>query len=351
MTRIRVQHVLLFSLAALCLGAFSLLPWFGAAIGRPWLSLVVTFLLIPLLDAWVGHPRPGRATVDLPRALAGWLPRLHVPLQAALLGLALWLLPSLSPLEQVVFALAVGTVTGGIGITVAHELGHRASRLDRVLARLLLVSVGYGHFHVEHNRGHHVRVATPDDPASAPRGMTVYRFILRSVTEGFLHAWRLEAIRLAACGRSVLHPSNWVLTGTLLWLGIVLAAGLGLDPAAALFLLGQALCAVVLLEIVNYIEHYGLQRRRLANGRPEPVAPHHSWNADFTISNWLLFNLQLHSDHHAHVQRPFEALRTMPQAPQLPAGYPALVLVALLPPLWFALMDRRVPPTESPVAA
>jgi alkane 1-monooxygenase len=351
MTRIRSRHVLYFCLGTLSLGAFSLLPWLGAATGRPWLSLAVTFLFLPLLDAWVGHPRAGWPTVDLPRALAGWLPRLQVPLQAALLCLALWLLPSLSPLEQVVFALAVGTVTGGIGITVAHELGHRASRFDRALARVLLVSVGYGHFHVEHNRGHHVRVATPDDPASAPRGMTVYQFILRSVSGGLRHAWRLEAIRMAAHERSVLHPANWVLTGTLLWLALVLAAGFGFGPAAALFLVAQALCAVVLLEIVNYIEHYGLQRRRLANGRPEPVAPHHSWNADFTISNWLLFNLQLHSDHHAHVQRPFEALRTMPQAPQLPAGYPTLVLVALLPPLWFALMDRRVPPTVAPLQA
>lgn len=351
MTRIQVRHLLQFALAALSLGVFALLPWCGAVTGRPWLSLAVTFLLIPLLDAWVGHPRQGRATVDLPRALAGWLPRLHVALQAALLALALWLLPSLSPPAQAFFALAVGTVTGGIGITVAHELGHRASRLDRVLARMLLVSVGYGHFHVEHNRGHHVRVATPDDPASAPRGMHVYRFILRSVTGGFLHAWRLEAMRLGARGRSALHPSNWVLTGTLLWLGLVTAAGAGLGFAAALFLVGQAACAVVLLEIVNYIEHYGLQRHRLASGRLEPVAPHHSWNADFTISNWLLFNLQLHSDHHAHVQRPFEALRTMPQAPQLPAGYPTLVLAALLPPLWFALMDRRVPPTAAPLQA
>jgi alkane 1-monooxygenase len=351
MTRIEWRHVLFFLAAALSLAAFTLLPWFSAVAGRPWLGLLVTFLMIPLLDAWVGRPRGGRNTPDLPRALAAWLPRLHVPLQATLLGSALWLLPSLSPPAQAVFALAVGTVTGGIGITVAHELGHRASRLDRGLARLLLVSVGYGHFHVEHNRGHHVRVATPDDPASAPRGMTVYRFIVRSVIGGFLHAWRLESMRLAARGHSALHPTNWVLTGTLLWSGLVMAAGVGLGFSAALFMVGQALCAVGLLEIVNYIEHYGLQRRRLASGRLEPVAPHHSWNADFTISNWLLFNLQLHSDHHAHVQRPFEALRSMPQAPQLPAGYPTLVLVALLPPLWFALMDRRVPLTEAPLQA
>jgi alkane 1-monooxygenase len=117
-----------------------------------------------------------------------------------------------------------------------------------------------------------------------------------------------------------------------------------------LFFAAQAMWAVVLLETVNYIEHYGLRRRLLSTGRPEPVTPQHSWNADFVVSNWLLFNLQLHSDHHAHVERPFEALRSMPQAPQFPAGYPTMVLAALVPPLWFALMDRRVPTDDTPLA-
>ncbi|MDZ7652279.1 MAG: fatty acid desaturase [Burkholderiaceae bacterium] len=206
MTRIQVRHLLQFALAALSLGVFAL-SWCGAVRLRLRAFLLSRF-------AWAPSNARCRAAARL-------------ALQAALLALALWLLPSLSPPAQAFFALAVGTVTGGIGITVAHELGHRASRLDRVLARMLLVSVGYGHFHVEHNRGHHVRVATPDDPASAPRGMHVYRFILRSVTGGFLHAWRLEAMRLGARGRSALHPSNWVLTGTLLWLGLCVPAPSG----------------------------------------------------------------------------------------------------------------------------
>jgi len=340
-----------FTLAALSLGIFTLLPAFGAVHGMPWLTLAITFGVIPLLDAWVGRPRAGHATIDLPRALAAWVPRLQVPLQAALLLLALGLLPSLSPGDAFVFAVAVGTVTGGIGITVAHELGHRASSLDRWLSRVLLVSVGYGHFYVEHNRGHHARVATDDDPASAPRGLDVYRFVLRSVGGSFAHAWRLECMRLAARGRPPLHPSNWVLTGTLLSGALLALAWAASGWTAAAFLLGQAAWAVVLLEIVNYIEHYGLRRRVLSSGRPEPVAPHHSWNADFTVSNWLLFNLQLHSDHHAHVERPFETLRSMPQAPQLPAGYPTMVLVALVPPLWYALMDQRLPPTGTAVSA
>ena len=342
--RLVPAHVAVVALALTALAIFTLLPVLGARAGWPWLSLAMTFVAIPLLDAWVGPARRGGAERVLPRALAAWLPRAQVPLQAALLVQAVALLPSLTAIEAVVLALSVGTVTGGIGITVAHELGHRAARLDRVLARVLLVSVGYGHFYVEHNRGHHVRVATAADPASAPRGMNVYRFLLRSIGGSFVHAWRLEAMRLARLGRPALHPSNWVLTGSLLWLALLALAAFAGGLAVAGFLAGQALWAVALLEIVNYIEHYGLRRRRLPNGRPEPVRPEHSWNADFVVSNWLLFNLQLHSDHHAHVERPFETLRTVPQAPQLPAGYPTMVLIALVPPLWFAVMDARLPP-------
>ncbi|MGZ8274719.1 MAG: alkane 1-monooxygenase, partial [Burkholderiaceae bacterium] len=244
--------------------------------------------------------------------------------------------------QLIVFAVAVGTVTGGIGITIAHELGHRASRLDRAIAKALLVSVAYGHFFVEHVRGHHVRVATPEDPATAPRGMSVYRFIVRSVVGSFAHAWRLEGMRLHRTGRSAWHFSNWVLTGSLLWVALLGAAWWAAGANAALLFALQSVWAFVLLEIINYVEHYGLQRRRV-DGRYEPVREGHSWNADFTVSNWVLFNLQLHSDHHAHMNKPFEQLRTIATAPQLPAGYPAMVLLALVPPLWFAVMDSRVP--------
>jgi alkane 1-monooxygenase len=259
-----------------------------------------------------------------------------------LLAEALRLAPELPMGQLVVFALAVGTVTGGMGITIAHELGHRASLLDRVIAKALLVSVCYGHFFVEHVRGHHVRVATPDDPATAPRGMSVYRFIPRSVIGSFAHAWRLERMRLDRAGRSVWQPSNWVLTGSLLSIALLAVAWAVSGPKAALLFTLQAIWAFVLLEIINYVEHYGLQRRRV-DGRYEPVREEHSWNADFAVSNWVLFNLQLHSDHHAHMSKPFEQLRTVPGAPQLPAGYPTMVLLALVPPLWFAVMDPRAP--------
>ncbi len=339
-----------FVVALAILALFTLLPLLAASIDTLWLPLVTTFIAIPLLDALVGRPRLQPTSVALSPSWARWLPRAQVPLQLVLLLQATRFVPTLDGVDIVIFALAVGTVTGGIGITVAHELGHRRSTFDRMLSRLLLVTVGYGHFYVEHNRGHHARVATADDPASAPRGMSLYRFIGRSLFGSFRHAWRLEALRLGRSGRSAWHLANWVLTGSLLSVCLLLFAAAALDPAAALFLAAQAIWAVVLLETVNYIEHYGLRRRLLSTGRPEPVTPQHSWNADFVVSNWLLFNLQLHSDHHAHVERPFEALRSMPQAPQLPAGYPTMVLAALVPPLWFALMDRRVPTDDTPLA-
>ncbi|MBA2548948.1 MAG: alkane 1-monooxygenase [Burkholderiaceae bacterium] len=328
----------------LFLTAFSLLPLHWVSVGAAWVSLLIAFVAIPLLDAWVGPPRRAsppsgtRARFDV---IARWLPRVHLLLQSTLLIQAVCIAPSLSWSELFVFGVAVGTVTGGLGITVAHELAHRASLLDRIIAKALLVMVGYGHFVVEHVRGHHVRVGTPEDPATAPRGMSVYRFIVRSVIGSFVHAWRLEAMRLQHDGRSAFSAANWTLTGSVLAMVLlVLAAWIGGAKAASLFAF-QAGWAIVLLEIINYIEHYGLQRKR-AGDRYEAVREGHSWNADFTVSNWILFNLQLHSDHHANMQRPYEQLRYAPMAPQLPAGYPAMTLLALIPPAWFAVMDRRI---------
>jgi alkane 1-monooxygenase len=324
----------------LFLAAFALLPLHWVNIGAPWVPLLVSFIAIPLIDAWAGPPRPHFDRKTLP--FVRYIPRMQVIVQAVLLMQAVRIAPSLGWDELIVFSVAVGTVTGGIGITVAHELTHRAARIDRVIAKALLVSVGYGHFVVEHVRGHHVRVGTPDDPATAPRGMSVYRFIVRSVLGSFLHAWRLEAMRLQHERRSIWTFRNWVLTGSLLSI-VLLAIATSFGGAKAAFLLSlQAVWAVMLLEIINYIEHYGLSRRRIGSGY-ESVREEHSWNANYAVSNWLLFNLQLHPDHHTHVQRSFEQLRSVAAAPQLPAGYPTMILLALVPPAWFAVMDRRLP--------
>jgi alkane 1-monooxygenase len=326
------------------LAFFAAMPLVGLQIGAPWISLAISFVAIPVLDALVGPPRL-RSCPPPPIPLVRWIPRLQLPLQAALLAGAIVVAPRLDWATLVVFALAVGSVTGGLGITIAHELGHRAAPLDRAIAKALLVAVCDGSFLVEHIRGHHVRVGTPDDPATAPRGMSVYRFIVRSTVGSFVHAWRLEALRLAQRGRSPWHPANWVLTSSLLSLALLFACIAVAGAKGGVLFVLQSAWAIVLLETINYIEHYGLMRRRV-NGRYEPVREEHSWDADFVVSNWVLFNLQLHADHHAHMRKPFEQLRAVRHAPQLPAGYPAMLLAAWVPPLWFALMDERIPPAH-----
>lgn len=180
-----------------------------------------------------------------------------------------------------VFSISVGTISWGLGITVAHELGHRPSSFDRILAKALLVVVGYGHFFVEHLRGHHRRVATREDRASAPRGMGSYRFLARSLTGGFVHAWHLEARRRSARGRAAWHLSNWVLLGSALSLPLLALAWVAGGAAGTLLVVVQAAWVVVLLELVNYVEHYGLQRR-LVEGRYEPVRARHSWGFRFS---------------------------------------------------------------------
>lgn len=328
------------STALLLLFAWQPIAWQYA--GMAWMTLLVTFALIPLVDALIGAPRA--AQMRLQGAAARWLPRLHLPLQAVLLVWAAAQSQALGAGDLLALSLAVGTVTGGLGITLAHELGHRASPLDRTLARVLLCMVGYGQFQVEHIRGHHVRVATEADPASAPRGMHVYRFALRSVVGTWRHAWTLEAMRLRHLGLPARHWRNEVLTSQLLSIALLctLLATFGWQ-AGVLWLL-QAAWAVFLLESVNYIEHYGLRRvpDPARRGLPERVRPEHSWNADWALSNALLFNLQRHSDHHAHMNKPWETLETHADAPQLPAGYPAMLPLAWVPPLWHAVMDARL---------
>lgn len=236
----------------------------------------------------------------------------------------------------------VGLSCGAIGINLGHELGHRQRPLHQWGARVALFSSLYLHFLVEHNRGHHTRVATPDDPASARRGEPLYAFWLRSISGSWRSAWALEARRLGQKGKGPLSLSNEVLTGALVQVGAVLAVGLGLGPAAALAFLVAGLLGALLLETVNYVEHYGLSRAQRPDGRYERVSPLHSWTSDRPIGRALLFELTRHADHHANAGRPYPVLRHFEAAPELPQGYPAMMVLALVPPLWFKHMDAHV---------
>jgi alkane 1-monooxygenase len=241
-------------------------------------------------------------------------------------------------------AVTVGFI-GGIGINTAHELGHKKESHERWLSKIALAQSGYGHFYIEHNRGHHVRVATPQDPASSRVGENFYQFWPRTVFGSLRSAWALERRRFARRGQHPFRLSNdvlnsWVMT-IALWAVLLVWLGVGILP----FLFIQAFIAITLLEAVNYLEHYGMLRQRVgAPGREryERVDPTHSWNSNNIATNVLLYHLQRHSDHHAKPTRRYQALRDYEESPALPTGYAGMILLSLVPWAWRRVMDPRV---------
>lgn len=312
-----------------------------------WTLPLFIHLVLPVLDVLVGADRsnpPEEAVRQLEAdRYYRFIVALYLPLQYGAFLWGLWLLATaeLGPAAQLGLALSLGGI-GGIGINAAHELGHKHPAWERWLAKVGLAQVAYGHFCVVHNRGHHARVSTPQDPASARFGESFWRFLPRTVAGGLRSAWAIEARTLARRGGGPWHWRNqnlqaWSLSA-LLWGACLGYFGIHLLP----WLLLQAAYGISLLEVVNYVEHYGLLRRKTADGSFERCRPEHSWNSNHVVTNLMLFNLQRHSDHHAHPTRRYQALRDFPDAPQLPSGYASMITLAYLPPLWFAVMDKRV---------
>lgn len=316
----------------------------------PWLVISVVFGVIPLLDFIVGRdPANPDECDEVPALEAQGYYRLlslaTVPLLLAMLVWSGWIFASYegwSWVGQLGWVLSVGTVMGAIGITVSHELIHKDPTLEQNAGGLLLAAVCYAGFKVEHVRGHHVHVSTPEDASSSRFGQSLYAFLPHAYKHNFLNAWKLEAERLKRRSLPALHWRNeliwWYAISALFLLGFTLALG----PLGALFFLGQAVIAFTLLEIVNYVEHYGLHRRKLDNGRYERTNAHHSWNSNFLLTNLLLFHLQRHSDHHAYAKRRYQVLRHFDDSPQLPNGYAGMIVLAVFPPLWRAVMDPKV---------
>ena len=266
-----------------------------------------------------------------------------IPLQFVALvgGAALLAGNDLGLIEKLGLALTLGCVNG-IGINTAHELGHKRANLERWLSRVALAQSGYGHFFIEHNRGHHVRVATPEDPASSRLGESFWAFLPRTVSGSLRSAWGIECARLDRMGKS-----HWTLRNDLLgaWaMTVALFAVLAIvfGPVVLPYLLIQAVLGFSLLEVVNYLEHYGLLRQKKEDGRYERCLPEHSWNSNNVASNVLLYHLQRHSDHHANPTRRYQALRHVEEAPQLPTGYAGMIVLAWVPPLWRRVMDPRL---------
>ncbi len=272
-----------------------------------------------------------------------WLPILTVPMHfAVLIGIA-WFAGTQDVSWAGMFALALTAgLYSGLGINTAHELGHKKTELERRMARIVSAVPAYGHFCVEHNRGHHRHVATPEDPASSRMGENIYKFACREIPGAFRRGWAAEKDRLARQGKSAWHYENEILQS------YALSAGLQLSLIAAFgwvmipFLAVHNFFAWWQLTSANYIEHYGLLRARKPDGRFEHCQPYHSWNANHIASNVLLFHLERHSDHHAHPTRRYQTLRNFADLPSLPNGYAGMYFIAMLPPIWYRVMDKRL---------
>ena len=327
------------------------LAWIGATRGGWTLFLLPVYaeLLTTLLDKLLGLNRDN-PDPETPEGNLFWyrfITLIWFPIQFATVFGLIWFVTHGADLvlwERIVLFFGVGMMTGAIGINYSHELMHQKDRLERWLGDLLLAMVLYSHFRTEHLLVHHRYVGTPRDAVTALYNEGFHRMFWRVLSKGPASAWRAERLLLARAGRGVVHPSNpfWRY-GALQLAMLALALGVGGWAGLGLFL-WQALIAVWHLELVNYVEHYGLTRRYLGDGRYEPVRPHHSWNADHKVTNWILINLQRHSDHHYKPDRRFPLLQTYAanEAPQLPLGYPAMTALAMIPPLWRRRMNPRV---------
>jgi alkane 1-monooxygenase len=333
---------------------YPLLPCLGIALHagtgqQAWLLLPLAFgyVLGPVLDFLIGEDPTNPPEAIVPQLdqdrYYRYLTYAVVPMHfISLLAAAAW--AGTQDLSWWAFAglAAVAGLASGLGINTGHELGHKKSALERTLAKIVLAVPAYGHFWIEHNRGHHRDVATPEDPASARMGESIYRFAWREIPGAFRRAWAIEKDRLGRSNRSPWNRDNEILQSlslaAILQLGLVIAFGWPM----IIFLLIHNVFAWWQLTSANYVEHYGLLRKKDANGRYERCLPLHSWNSNHLYSNLVLFHLERHSDHHAHPMRRYQSLRHFEDLPSLPSGYFGAYLLAYVPWLWFRVMDKRL---------
>ena len=314
------------------------------------------FVFIPVLELLLpldnSNLSEGSRASIAKNKLFDYMLYLNIPVVFGLLVFTLWDISNnnYTTMEHLGLALSLGMVLGTNGINVAHELGHRHASYERFLGKLLLMPSCYMHFYIEHNFGHHLHAATREDPATARYNQTVYSFWVSSVIRQYVNAWKLQLQLLGRENTSFLSIKNDMFWYSLLQLTYAFAIYFIFGLQALYFALAAAIVGFLLLETVNYIEHYGLMRGKLASGRYERVQEIHSWNSNHIIGRIVLYELTRHSDHHYKSSKKYQTLDCFEASPQMPYGYPTSMVLSLVPPLWFNIMNPRIPAEMKPTA-
>ncbi|MEQ8519671.1 MAG: alkane 1-monooxygenase [Cytophagales bacterium] len=311
------------------------------------ITLIEAFLLIPFLELFINADDSNLSEVEEEMRsndpIFDWMLYLVVPVQYAFLIFFLFSIQeSLLWWETAGRISAFGILCGVLGINVAHELGHRSSKFERLLSKSLLLTSLYMHFYIEHNRGHHKNVSTIEDPASSRINESLYRFWIRSIVYSYISAWKLEFERMKRKGLSKFSLQNEMLQFQFIQLFLIGLIALIFSLEVMLYFIAAATIGFLLLETVNYIEHYGLSRNKVNDKLYERVKPIHSWNSNHVIGRLMLFELSRHSDHHFKASKKYQLLRHHENSPQMPTGYPGMMLLSVFPPLWFKVMNKRI---------
>lgn len=311
-------------------------------------AIIFAFVVIPLTEYFLPINQDNYSETDekslISNSTYDFMLYLSVPIQWGTILLFCWLIQNnaYTTPQLIGMTLAAGISSGVIGINIAHELGHRAKKSEQIMAWSLLLSTLYMHFSIEHNHGHHRYVATPKDSATASKGQSLYGFWVQSIVGSYLSAWKIQGNLLKKENRSFLSFSNLMLVFQILQIILVAGIFLVFGKLAGFLFIVSAFIGIILLETINYIEHYGLSRKEIKPGVYEKVLPSHSWNSDYALGRIMLFELTRHADHHYKASRKYQILKSYENSPHLPAGYPAMMLLSTIPPLWFKVMNPRI---------
>lgn len=312
------------------------------------LPLLLFFGAVPILEFFFtptsGNFSKEQEKIEKENKMYTYILYLMIPIQIYFLFFFFEVIqePNLTSTQLIGRVIGMGLMCGTLGINIGHELGHRNNRFDEFLGEILLLSSLDTHFLPYHNAGHHLNVATPNDAATARKNECIYTFWIRSHFTSYLQAWQLENKRMKLSNRSWFHIQNRMLIYTLANIMLLTSIFYFYNAFVLVCFLAAAIIGILLLESVNYIEHYGLLRKKNENGRYEKVKRTHSWNSDHVIGKLMLFNLSRHSDHHYNGSKHYQILKSLPESPQMPTGYPGMVISALIPPLWFSVMNKKL---------